>query len=235
MPKALRVISENDVDRIFDANCIRGLAELSKLSKDADIEKLGKEIRENARIYLKAASEPSANELHDEIKALHDASDKCLFEQTGRLIDNLSLRARSALIGRWEQTNPGTAFPQGNDLKNVDTRQGVCGEIAGICRIGGNVADARMRPSGRRSKTWEVLYYAPEKTRHFPKTAAEDQLVMHLAILWCDMTGKMPPRVVPSHGFGPFARLARECLELLGSNASAAKLINKYGQRRREP
>ena len=47
MPKVLRVISENDVDRVFDSKCIRGLAEQSKLSKDADIEKLGNEIREN--------------------------------------------------------------------------------------------------------------------------------------------------------------------------------------------
>ncbi len=234
MPKVLRVISENDVDRVFDAKCIRGLAEQSKLSKDADIEKLGNEIRENARIYVKAASEPSANELHDEIKALHDASDKNHFERTGFLIDNLSERARSALIVRWEQANPGVEFPRGIDLNSIDHRAAVCAKIARLCRIGGKVTDGRMRPSGKRSKTLQVSYYAPEKTRHFPKTVAEDQLVMHLAILWCDMTGKMPPRVVSSHGFGPFARLVRECLELLGSNASAAKLINKYGQRRRD-
>ena len=41
MPKARRTIPENDVDRIFDASCIRGLAERSKISKEADIEKLG--------------------------------------------------------------------------------------------------------------------------------------------------------------------------------------------------
>jgi hypothetical protein len=61
MPKAIRVISENEIDRVFDTECIRELAELSKLSKDADIEKLGNEIRQNARIYVRTANEPSAN------------------------------------------------------------------------------------------------------------------------------------------------------------------------------
>jgi hypothetical protein len=232
MPKARRTIPESDVDQIFDADCIRELAKESKLPKDADLEKLGSEIRENARIYAKAATEPTANELHDEIKALHDASDKNQFEQAGVLIDNLSARARSALVGRWEQANPGVEFPQEIDLNNIDCREAICAKIASLCRIGGKVTDARMRPSGRRSKTWEVAYYAPEKTRHFPKTAAEDQFVAHLALTWCEMTGELPPKVVHQEMLGPFGRLVQKCLRLSGSSANAANLINKYGRLR---
>jgi hypothetical protein len=143
MPKALRVISENDVDQVFDAKCVRGLAELSKLSKEADIEKLGNEVRENARIFVKAAREPSANELYDEIKALHNASDKNHFERTGSLIENLSGSARALLAGRWEQANPGIDFPTGADLKGLDHREAIRAKIASTCRIGGRVAVGR--------------------------------------------------------------------------------------------
>lgn len=232
MPKARRTIPESDVDRVFDAECIRELAKELKFPKDTDLDKLGNEIRQNAHIYVKAASEPTANELHDEIKALHDASDKNHFERTGLLIDNLSARARSSLTGRWEHANPGVEFPRGRDLNNIDYRAAVCAKIASLCRMGGKVAEARKRPSGRRSKTWEVFYYAPEKTKHFRKTVAEDQLVMNLALTWCQMTGELPPKVVHQEMLGPFGRLVKRCLRLSGSSANAANLINKYGRLR---
>jgi hypothetical protein len=232
MPMTRRAISEIDIDNIFDAKCIRDLAKLAKISKEGDIQKLGNQLRENARIYIKAAREPSDNTLHDEIKALHEASYKNSYEQTAFLIDNLTSRARSLLIGRWEHANPGVAFPRGIDLKQIDHPDAVCASISSLCRTGGKIIETRMRQTGRPSKALKFSYYAPEKTRHFPKTVAEDQLIMHIAITWCDVTGKMPPKVVNPQGPGPFARLVRECLQLLGSNASAAKLINKYGQRR---
>jgi hypothetical protein len=232
MPKALRIISEADVDRIFDAKCIKALAKTSKLSNKADIRKFGEEIRGNARIYLKTAAEPTNNELHDEIKALHDASDKQNFEQTRHLVENLSSRARSALIGRWEQSNPGIEFPKPTDLDDVEYREVVSAKIASLCRLGGKIVETRMRKSGRKSKTWQVLYYAPPKTRHFSKTAAAKQLVMHLAIMWCDITGKMPPIVSHPEAPGPFPRLVMDCFTLLGSRASAVKIINRYGKQR---
>jgi hypothetical protein len=232
MPKARRTIPEKDVDRIFDADCIRRLASDSNISKDADIEKLGREIREGVRIYAKAAREPSDNELHAEIKALHDASDKNFFERVGGLIEHLSPRARSELLGRWEQRHPGIKFPEPSNFTTADQRKEACSKIASLCRMGGKAADDRMRPSGRRSRTWRVAYYAPKRTRHFPKTFAEDQFVAHLAIAWCDITGKLPPKVTHQENPGPFARLVRECLRLSGSSANAVNLINKYGRLR---
>jgi hypothetical protein len=234
MPKARRTIPEIDVDRVFDAECIRELAKESKFPKDTDLDKLGNEIRQNAHIYVKAASEPTANELHDEIKALHDASDKNQFERTGFLIDNLSARARFSLIGRWEHANPSIKFPLGIDLNNIDFREVVCAKIASLCRIGVKVAEGRNRPSGRHSKTWQVTYYAPEKVRHFPRTVAEDQFVAHLALTWCEITGELPPKVVHQDQgmLGPFGRFVQKCLRLSGSSANAANLINKYGHLR---
>ena len=71
-----------------------------------------------------------------------------------------------------------------------------------------------------------------EKTRHFPKTVAEHQFVMHLAITWCEITGKMPPKVAHGARPGPFARLVQKCLRLSGSAANAINVINEYGRLR---
>jgi len=231
MPKALRTISENDVDQVFDAICIKALAKLSNLSRDSDIEKLGNDIRENARIYARAAREPSDNELHTEIKALHDASEKNHFEQVGNLIQSLSARARSELVGRWDQKHPGTRFPEFVDL-SVDQRETACVNIASLCRMGGLYVEGRKRPSGRRSQTWQWIYFAPPLRRHFPKRPAEHQFVMHLAITWCEITGKMPPKVTHKDSPGPFARLVQKCLRLSGSGANAINVINEYGRLR---
>ena len=82
-----------------------------------------------------------------------------------------------------------------------------------------------MRPSGKRSRTWQWLYYAPELSRHFPKRSAERDFVMHLAITWCEMTGKLPPKVVHQESPGPFARMVQKCLRLSGSAANAVNPV----------
>lgn len=162
MPKARRTIPEGDVDMIFDGACIQDLAKCSRLPNDADLVKFGENIRQDVRVYARSAREPSDNELHAEIKALHNASDKSLFERTAGMIENLSPRARAALIGRWEQANPSIEFPQPNDLKDIDYREVACAKIASLCRIGVKVAEGRARPSGKRSKTWQVAYYGED-------------------------------------------------------------------------
>jgi hypothetical protein len=232
--KSRRTIALEDVDRIFDADCIKALAKLSKLPEGADIEKFGERIKEDARIYARDAGEPSNNELHDEIKALHDASEKKVFERVAYLIEHLSPRARSELVGRSKRRTPGAGFPQSNDLRVIDQREAVCATIASLCRMGGSYVEGRMRPSGKRSRTWQWLYYAPELRRHFPKRSAERDFVMHLAITWCEITGKRPPKFVYQQGPGPFARMVQKCFTLSGSAANAVNLINRLGRQRND-
>jgi len=229
MPK---LISENDVDRIFDDACIKELARISKLPENANMVRFGKNVRQDIHIYAQSAREPSsANELHDEIKALHDASDKNLFEHTRSLFENLSPRARSLLNGRWEQANPGVRFPEPKDLDNIGCRQVVCARIASLCRIGGKVAEGRMRPSGRRSRTWLTEYYAPKKARNFTRWVPERQLIRNLRLTWLEATGKPAPKVVHRSKPGPFARLVRDCFRLAGAPAAdSINLINDCGQ-----
>jgi hypothetical protein len=227
MPK---LISENDVDRIFDDARIKELAKLSKLPESANMVRFGENVRQDMHVYARSAREPSsANELHDEIKA-HDASEKNLFEHTRSLIENLSPRTRSSLNGRWEQANPGIRFPQPNDLDNNECREAVCARIASLCRIGGKVADGRMRPSGRRSRTWLTAYYAPKKARNFQRWVPERQLIRNLRLTWLDATGKPAPKAVHRGKPGPFARLVRACFGLAGATADSINLINDCGQ-----
>jgi hypothetical protein len=227
MPK---LISELDVDRIFDDARIKELAKLSKLPEDANIARFGENVRQDVLIYAQSAREPSANELHDEIKALHDAADKNLFDHTRSLIENLSTRARLALNGRWDQTNPSIRFPKATDLDNIECRQAVCARIASLCRLGGKVGAGRMRPSGRRSRTWLTAYFAPEKTRNFQRWVPERQLIRNLRLTWLEATGKPAPKVVHRSKPGPFARLVRGCFSLAGATADSINLINDCGQ-----
>jgi hypothetical protein len=227
MPKVR--ISEKDVDRFFDDARIKELAKLSKLPENAKLGGFGESVRRDMHIYA-SAREPSANELHDEIKALHDASNKNNFELTRSLIENLSPRARLALNGRWEQLYPGARFPQLKDLDNIECRQAVCARITSLCRIGGKVVDGRMRPSGKPSRTWLTAYYAPEKVRNFPRWVPERQLIRNLRLTWLEATGKPAPKVVHRSKPGPFARLVRECFRLAGTTADSINLINDSGQ-----
>jgi hypothetical protein len=233
MAKARRTISEDEVDRAFSDARIKELAKLAKLPKDADLEKFRKNIRQDARIYCRAARVPSDNELHKEIKALHHAADKNLFEKVAGLIENLSPRALSELGGRWEQRHHGIRFPEPSDLITADHREAACVKIASLCRMGGKYIEGRMRPSGKHSWTWQWLYYAPGLSRNFPKRSAEYQFVMHLAITWYEMTGKSAPRFTRQGSPGPFARMVHKCIKLCeGPAANAINLVNEHGRRR---
>lgn len=233
MTKARRTIAEDEVDCVFNDARIKEIAKLAKLPKDADLEHFRKNIRQDARAYCRAAGEPSANELHNEIKALHNAANKNLFEKVAGLIAHLSPSARAVLVGRWEQRHHDIRFPEPIDLITADQREAACVKIASLCRIGGQKIEGRMRPSGKHSSTWQWLYYAPGLSRHFPKRPAEYQFVMHLAITWYEITGKSAPRFTRQGSHGPFARMVEKCLRLCGGPAAnVTNLVNEHGRRR---
>ena len=230
MGKDQRLISEDDVERVFDAKCIRTLAILSKIP---EIERFGADIREDARIYTREARESSDNELYKEIKRLHDAADRNLFERVRSLIEHLSPRARAQLAPRWGQTNPRAKFPEPNDFDFIDQREATCVKLASLCRVGGKYTEGRMRPSGKRSWTWRWCYFAPKPSRHFRKRSVEQRFVRHLALTWHKITGKPAPKAVHRHKPGPFAIFVRECLRFCENReADPINLINNRGRRR---
>src|SRR5262249_23934952 len=103
-----------------------------------------------------------------------------------------------------------------------------------LCQFGGAYGEGRRRGPAKRSRTWRPLLYAPQLCRNFPKRAAELNFIIWLQIGWLDATGKLPSLAANPDRPGRFARMVRECLQLVGaSHADAVGLINELNKRRR--
>jgi hypothetical protein len=132
------------------------------------------------------------------------------------------------------------ALPSPDRLHDRALRDRACEEIARLCAIGGKYIEGRERPGGKKSHpVWHPMPYAPEKQRNFPRRNAERHFVMMLSTAWVETVGALPARTArhgdASRGVGPFARLVRKCLDLVGAgDADAVELINEVDRRRDE-
>jgi hypothetical protein len=229
-----RIIRTQDVDVVFDDSCIQRLAKIAKLPAEADLKAFGGAIREAARIYIGDVHVPTANELHAEITCLYKAADGREFLQTAMLWHYLSPEARDLLTDRGARPNVNPELPEAEALLDADQREAACEAIAALCRVGvvtPKPADADVdggqQPSDRRRRTPRTALHAPDPRRHFPKRAAERNLVMWLSIAYLEATGK-EPRLTARHAnearvLGPFASIVGECLRLLGAETSPYK------------
>lgn len=224
--KRMRSISEGEVGRIFDEHCIRGLADRAGLLGQIDINLFVDEIRANARIYCREVYEQrSDNDLHNEIVAIHDAAENVRLDELRCLIESISSGAK-AILDRQLQTAHGS-FPIHIDEAAAHT-------IAASCRIGGRYVKGQRRPSGRRSRTWTTIYFAPELTRNPERRGPERHLLDNLGMTWLLVTGKEPPKYARQGKEGPFARLFQDCLDLCSSSrakkssSDAVSLINRF-------
>ncbi len=231
-PRAGHPITVDEVARIFDDDCMDRLACIGGLPAGADGEVFAEGIRNDARIYAQEAREPTANELYTEIASLHCAAERRHYEEVASLIFGLSTSARGLLNRR--PVSVAATFPDPQMLRDKALRDEACVTVASLCRIGGGLVDGRMRPSGKRSRTWRALLYAPGPSPHFPRRRAELNFVMHLRLTWLHAVGNPPVATVnPSRSGRPFVNLARECLKLVGgAHADAVGLINELQRRR---
>lgn len=259
--KARRTIAADDVPRVFDDACIRELASISKLPVNANFLSFAEGVRDAAQIYARDARLPSSNDLYHEVEELHRAADAAqiytrdarlpnsndldpqveelhraaeghLYTQVATLIESLSPSARALLNSRGAWSSPGIAMPSPDALHDATHREEACARIASLCRYGGHYVE-RRRPSGKRYHTWRWLIYAPKPRRNFPKRAPERDFVMWLSVAWADSAGKLPARTARHSALGPFARMVRECLRLVGAQgADAVELINELERRR---
>jgi len=215
--------------RIFDDACIDKLADIGRLPPDANRERFAEGVREAARIYARDARTPTDNELHGEVAALYRAAERKRYGEVTTLLEQLSPRARTLLNKREVQ------LPASEDLRDA-TRQGeACEIVSRLCQCGGGYVEGRGRRSGKRSRTWRPLLVAPQPRRNYPRRDAERDFVMWLQVTWLEASGKRPPLAANPARLGPFARMAAECLRLVGaSHADAVGLTNKLNKRRRE-
>jgi hypothetical protein len=257
------VISADEVDHVFDDDCIRDLIKIAKLSDDVDVESLRWWVREAAYLFAINVRAPSTNEVNDEIARLHVAARRRSFERVADLLDDLSLEAhallsahtgvgkygentkRSPVVGDHDQARTrqirsalAPSLPTPNDLRDRSKREATCTVVANACSFGGQSIIGRRRPSGNRSHSVVVNLLAPKREQHPLKRKAELDFVSRLATGWQHVTGRKPPLMArhsdAGRNLGPFARFVRECLCLVGARyADPVALINLMGQKRR--
>jgi hypothetical protein len=229
--KSLPAIEVEQVEQLFDDAFIQNLAMIAKLPADADKERFGKSIREAARIYARDVREPNANELHTQIGEIHQAATRLEYERVATLVENLSAKALDML-----KNVAATDLPPTGALRDHAQRKNACETIARLCRIGGERIEGRMRPSGKRSKTWQWTIYGPEPSRTPLKRQAERDFVMYLQLAWAESVGRKPPQAANINRLGPFALMVQACLRragAVGSKATVVGYINELNRYRR--
>jgi hypothetical protein len=179
--KSNPIIAAEDVATVFNDGRIQKLASIAKLPPDADLEALGHWIREAAHFLAIEAQIPTANQLHREIADLYKAAEARKFEAAADLLAKLSPEARAVLNTnaglavadlnkaepkrvtvldrdgkiRTRSAHPPFALtlPSPSDLRDEALREQACDRLTSLCRIGGQRAEGRRRPSGKRSRS----------------------------------------------------------------------------------
>jgi hypothetical protein len=240
--KSRRPIAVDEVSRVFDDACIQELADIAKLPCNADRKRFAESIRKAARIYARDARIPTDNELHAEIYKLYRAATCKQYEKVADLREGLSPRARHLLDMRGARPSLGIGLPPSQALREAAQREEACAKVATLCQFGGSYVQGRQRSPGKHSRNWRPLLYVPNPRPHFPKRDAERDFVMWLQLAWTEAAnekveagGLMPSLAANPARPGPFARMARKCLKLVGADhADVAGLINELNRRRRK-
>lgn len=236
------VIRAEDVACVFDQDRIRELAHIGKLSATADLDRLGDAVREAVRDYARKVREPNVNQVHDEIEALHRDATGQRFEDVARRLESLPAGIRDYLNSRGSRPGfracyggSGVALPFPDALRDPEQRKRACEIVRRLCTAGGRIVpNGRRRPTGRRSREWQALLHAPDRTKHPPRRQAELDLVMWLRVACLHATGH-PPAATAHHDHpGPFARMIKVILRIAGAgHANAVELINELHRRQR--
>jgi hypothetical protein len=227
------IITAEQVPVVFDDVCVANLAKTAKLPPDADMDAFGDGIRDAARIFARDARIPTVNELHDEISELHKAADRQRCDHVAGLLERLSPEARKLLQDRGGRPSIQIELPLPHALRDPSLCEEACQKIVRLCQSGRFYIEGRRRPSGMRSRpVRRPRLYAPKRQQNFLKREAERNFVIWLSIAWLDATGKLPSLTArhPDAGrdVGPFARLVRECLRLVGAaDADPVALIKE--------
>lgn len=228
--KSRHPIDEAAIARVFDDTCIGRLASTLKLPANADLKLFAEGVREAARRYAHDARVPTDNELHTQIYKLYRAAESKQYARAAVLLEALSLKARDLLNKRGSRL--GLEVPTPQSLRDT-AQQKACGTILKLCQYGGKYVEGRRRPTGKRSRTWRALLHAPQRIRNIAKRDAERNFVMWLQVAWLEATGTQPSLAANSERPGPFARMVRKCLALVGAgHADVVGLINELNKRR---
>jgi hypothetical protein len=241
--KVRAIPAPEQVPRIFSDECVRQLAGVAKLPLDADLPRFAAAIRAAAEAYIRTASVPDDNAVHHEIKALYNAAARCRHTEVAGRIEKLSPRTRDFLNKRAKRPSIPWKIPAAAALRDEAARDDACAAIVSLLRIGGHWVgpgsgkpeEGRRRPGGKRSRSFIPELYAPKLQKRQQKRKAERDFVMWMQLAYLNATEQSPPHTAHHVNRGPFARMVKRCLQLVGAQAAdAVELINALQWQRKQ-
>ncbi len=245
------MIRSQDVDRVFDASCIKKLGTIAKLPADTDLMRFGESVRCAVRLYVREAGTPSANQLRHEVEALHRAAERRDYESLRGLIGRMTpaaralLQERHALLAERSLMRPRRRrpilipvprIPTLEELADPERRDVAAEGLVALLEKGG-MFKVHKRRSGKPTITLAPVLHAPPASRAQPRRAAERTLVMWLQVAAAEVAAAVP-RTANRSKPGPAARMIAEVLVRAGAigphgaQELAVRLINDLENRR---
>jgi hypothetical protein len=191
-----------------------------------------------------AAEYAHENTVRKQIERLWRAARRRNAEATAMALASLSAPALRELEAR-HRNNPINPILPDLDEFTGPGAAAACEAVEQLCELGGGWVDGRMRPSGRRSRTWKSILIVPEQVEHPKQRGAACVLVMWLQVAYEDACGKrydgklhVPTTASLNHGATPFVKLVQEVVGRLGAphlatHASVVNTINSLNAERR--
>ncbi len=220
---AARLPRSLHVDRDALARGIRHAIEVYRQT-DATDHVVAKAIRDLHKLARKvAAGNPRyAPQLAEMYARLPTAARRLLRERDARLASRRGGRARL----------PGVAA-----LANPASARAAAADLCDLVAMGAILKPGRQRP-GRKEPTpiAAPIVLVPKVGRGRPSNEAARVLVMWLAIAWLEATGREPSLSAHPDKPGPFVRLVKAVLSVVGApHIDAVELVNWYGEQRKTP
>jgi hypothetical protein len=235
--KRSNLICVEDVPQVFTDERIADLARKARLPANANLVQFGGSVREAARAYLLEAH-AAPHLVRRELVALYRASERAIKKGDSchlEALHQLSQAARDWLLDRLARQYSGRTTVN-RPLSYIIEFSSCPVRLRSLLIQGGRMKPGRRRSNGHNSRpTFEPLLWAPTVGRGQPRNSAARTLVMLLRIGYLEAVGKPPARTAHHDNPGPFARLVRGCLRLLGAkDVDAVQAINAWEKIRRK-
>jgi hypothetical protein len=226
------LISASDISGTLNLEWLSDHADSWKLPSAADRECLLHLIRNASEFYLSDVVQPDHNDINREILKLYKTAARGRYDAAIGALKALSPWARQMLAGRSAPADELLSI-SANETDDPARQKQACERLAALCRIGARIVEGQRRPTGKLSKEFQVLLYAPEPTRHFAKREAERRLLLRLRSAWEYGTGSPPTARTAQPGLlaeeaAPFTKFVSDCFDAVGvTRANVVGLINR--------
>jgi hypothetical protein len=173
-----------------------------------------------------------AQQLSEEFKRMPAAAQRLLAERADRLSRRASLLSR-----RHSRVVHEARLPTPEQLADPATARTTADALRFLTQSGATPKRGRQRPGGKQSPpTAEPVLWAPGVSVGRTKNEAARELVMWLAVAWREATGSKPSLSAHRDKPGPFVRLVKAVLIVVGArHVDAVELVNRYGKQHKLP